>query len=147
MVRLKFVKTHEDARLPERNHKDPLTGDVGYDLFAVESVEIPPQQAAIVPVGLVLGDITPGYWFRIEARSGLGFKKGLQPHPGVIDNPYRGSLGVKLYNLSNDTQKIEKGQACAQFIVYKMIQSEVEWIDEVVPSKRGSKGFGSSDNQ
>lgn len=146
-VKLRFVKMHEDARLPERNHKNPLTGDVGYDLFAVETVEIPARGHAIVPIGLTLGYVSPGYWFKIESRSGLGFKKSLQAHPGIIDNPYRGDLGVKLYNFSNQVHKIEKGQACAQFIVYEMIESNVSWIDRVIEIERGSKGFGSSDNK
>jgi len=147
MIEISFVKTHESARLPERNHKDPLTGDAGYDLFAVDTITIPPHSSAIIPTGITLGYITPGHWFKIEGRSGFGFKKGLQPHPGIVDNAYRGDVGVKIYNFSDTHQTINKGQACAQFIVYKMIESTVDWVDVVVESERGSKGFGSSDNK
>lgn len=146
-MRIGFIKTHEDAKLPQQNNKDFKTGDVGFDLFSVEDISIPAKGSAIVSVGLKLGSITPGYWFRIEPRSGLGFKKGIQPHLGVIDNGYRGDLGVKLYNFSDQEQTIKKGQGVAQFIVYKMNTVMTEWIDEsqVQVTNRGEKGFGSSD--
>jgi len=144
-MEIKFVKTHEEAMLPEKNHDCKSTGDAGYDLFSVEDVLIEAGCSAVVSVGLKLGYITPGYWFRIEPRSGLGFKKGLQPHLGIIDNGYRGDLGVKLYNFSSDTQVIKKGQGVAQIIPYFMIPSEVSFIDEVTKADRGEKGFGSSD--
>ena len=41
MTGIKFLKTHPDAVLPERNHKDSLTGDSGYDVSAVEETVIP----------------------------------------------------------------------------------------------------------
>jgi dUTP pyrophosphatase len=144
-MELRFVKTHEDARLPQKNHPDDLLGDAGYDLFAVEDTFIEAGQSAVVPVGLKLGYVTAGYWFRIEPRSGLGFKKHLQPHLGIIDNGYRGDLGVKIYNFGDKAQEIKKGTGVAQFIVYKMIQTDVSFIDEADETERGEKGFGSSD--
>lgn len=145
MMKIKFIKTHPEAILPSKNHPDPFTGDAGFDLFSIQSTLIPPNDSIIVPVGLTLGYISPGYWFRIEGRSGLGFVKGIQPHFGIIDNGYRGDLGVKLYNLTNKDQYIEKGKGVAQMIPYKMEPCEVGFVDEVVKSERGDKGFGSSD--
>jgi dUTP pyrophosphatase len=147
MVRMSidFVKKHPDAVLPKRNHDNPSTGDVGYDVFAVEDTVIPARGSAVVEVGLQLANITPGYWFRIEARSGLGFKHSIKPHFGVIDNPYRGDLGIKLYNDSDADVKIEKGKACAQFIVYEMITAYCRFVEEPTTTDRGAKGFGSSD--
>lgn len=143
-MQIRFIKTSERAKLPKKNHGDPRFGDAGYDLFSIEDVCIQPGESAVVPVGLKVGFVTPGYWFRIEARSGLGFKKGLQPHFGIIDNGYRGDLGIKVYNLSKEEQWIKEGTGVAQLIPYFMIPSEVTWIDEAVVSERGEKGFGSS---
>ena len=145
-MEVKFKKTHENAQLPVKNHKDPLTGDAGFDLFAVEDIQIPAKGSKVVSVGLKLAGITPGFWFRIEPRSGLGFKKSLQPHLGIIDNGYRGDLGVKIYNFSDTSQVIEKGTGVAQFIVYPMIAVETSFVDQVEEGERGEKGFGSSDN-
>ena len=143
---IKFKATHDDAVLPGANNKDFGTGDSGYDLVAVESVEIPHGESKVVPVGLTLADITPGYWVRIEPRSGLGFKHSLQPHLGVIDNGYRGDLAVKMYNFhANADYIVNKGDKIAQLVMYKLLQPKCEWATEITDTARGDKGFGSSD--
>ena len=146
-VTINFVKTHPDAVLPKYNHSDPYTGDSGLDVTAVEDVIIPAKGWVTVPVGLKLGYVTPGYWFRVEGRSGMGFKKHVFPHFGIIDNPYRGDMGVKLYNFSDVNVYFFKGDKVAQLIVYPLIQANVEWADSVVETARGEKGFGSSDKK
>ena len=145
---IKFKKTHPDAVLPAANNTDPGTGDTGYDLVAVEDVIIPHCEDGVVPVGLTLADMTPGYWLKIEPRSGLGFKHSIQPHLGVIDNGYRGDLGVKLYNFNNTYDyQVKKGDKIAQLVVYKLIQPHCQWALDVTDTKRGDKGFGSSDTK
>ena len=145
-MNIKVIKTHPDAVLPTANNKETGTGDTGFDLVAVERTMILSRGSAVVPVGLTLADITPGYWIRIEPRSGLGFKHNLQPHLGIIDNPYRGDLGVKLYNFSDKDVTIEKGIACAQFVVYENIHTSVEFAEEISSTDRGEAGFGSTGN-
>lgn len=145
-IYIKFKKTHDLAVLPQANNQEYGTGDSGYDLTAVESVKIPPKDSCVVPVGLTLADISPGYWLRIEPRSGLGFKHSLQPHLGVIDNGYRGDLGVKLYNFSHEEYTVKPGDRIAQLVAYRLIQAECTWSDTITETTRGDKGFGSSDN-
>jgi dUTP pyrophosphatase len=146
-VTIKFVKTHEAAVLPKFNHNDPYVGDSGLDLTAVNDVIVPAKGWAIVPVGLKLGYITPGYWIRVEGRSGVGFKRHIFPHFGIIDNPYRGDMGIKLYNFGEMDQLFAIGDKIAQLIVYPLIQADVEWTDQIVETTRGEKGFGSSDKK
>ena len=146
-VDIKFVMTHDSAVLPKYNHDDPYTGDSGLDISAVEEITIPAKGWATVPVGLKLAYITPGYWIRVEGRSGVGFKKHIFPHFGIIDNPYRGDMGIKLYNFSAFDQTFKVGDKIAQLIVYPLIQANVSWSDEVTKTNRGDKGFGSSDTK
>ena len=144
---IKIKKTHPEAKLPAANNKEPGTGDTGFDLVSVESKVIPPMGSQVVPVGLTVADISPGYWFRIEPRSGLGFKHNIQPHLGVIDNGYRGDLGVKLYNFSTDKEyRVKPGDKIAQLVVYPLLQPIFEFTDEITDTARGDKGFGSSDD-
>jgi dUTP pyrophosphatase len=155
-MKLELIKTHENAILPSQNNTaQDGTGDTGYDLYAVEDVLIPGIQvntrtqvgdinSAVVPVGLEIGYIEPGYWLRIEGRSGLGFKNGIQPHFGIIDNQYRGGLGVKLYNLTSNDYQIKAGDKVAQIVGYKLIEMNIEFTDTKSDSTRGEKGFGSS---
>ena len=146
--------------LPTQNNTSvDGTADTGYDLYAVDFIVIPATEArqvegqnilkttvgsAVVPVGLEIAYIEPGYWLRIEGRSGLGFKKGIQPHFGIIDNQYRGDLGVKLYNLTGSPYVVEPGDKIAQLVAYKLIEMDIEETDSKEETARGEKGFGSS---
>lgn len=169
VVKIQFIKTHPDAKLPTKAHDT----DNCWDLYAVEDVVIPASSTydpsewmdydhpnyedtengalvnvgnAVVPVGLKLGYIDPEYGLAIKGRSGLGFKHGITPHFGEIDNEFRGDLGVKLYNLTDTDYTIQKGDRIAQLKVEKVYPATVEFIDEAVPSTRGENGFGSSGN-
>ncbi len=147
-ILLQFIKTHEDAVLPKRNHDDSFEhardGDSGYDLTCVEDTIIPAGERAVVPVGLKLGFISPGYWIRIESRSGHAFKRGIVAYCGVLDNGYRGDLSVLLFNMSADDFIIKKGERVAQLVIYPLISAQCGFCDEPMKSLRGEKGFGSS---
>lgn len=139
-----FVKTHPDASLPEKNHKTGIMEDTGYDVKAVEDVLVPARGATLVNVGLQLGYLTPGFWIRIESRSGLQFKHSISAFNGIIDNSYRGDMGVRLINNSDQDYFVKKGDRVAQFIVYMNITTVTGFIDTPQTTERGSNGFGSS---
>ena len=143
MMNIKFLKLDAAAILPTQAHDT----DTGYDLYSVESVSIPARGSAIVNTGLQVGYIEPGYWFHIMPRSGLGFKHGIQPHLGVVDQGYRGSLGVKLYNFSHNNYTVPAGSKIAQLIFYPLIKADMSWTTEIENTDRGENGFGSSDKQ
>ena len=148
-VNIKFVKTHDDAVLPTKAHD----GDNCFDLYAVEDTVIPCSSSwigdvtignAVVPVGITVADITKGYGFVLRPKSGLGFKAGLQPHLGEIDNGYRGDCGVKMYNFTSTPYEFKKGDKVAQIKIEKIYDTVIEWTDEVEEAQRGDAGFGSS---
>lgn len=147
LIQLKFKKVHEDAILPSRNHQYEMTGDSGYDIYSVQSVCIPAGGSRIVDTGIEVAHITPGYWFKIQGRSGLGFKYGIQPHGGIVDNGYRGNLGTKLYNLSCIDYTVNKGDKIAQLVIYPLISADISWSEQKTQTNRGQKGFGSSDTK
>ena len=122
------------------------TGDTGYDVFCVEDAFIPHNSSATVETGIELAYITPGYWFRVEPRSGLGFKSSLQPHLGIIDNPYRGNLAIKLYNFADSDYFVKSGDRICQLVFYPIIEPNVGWSEKKTESARGAKGIGSSGN-
>jgi dUTP pyrophosphatase len=143
-IKICFVKTHEDAKLPERNNKEPLVGDTGYDIYSVENVEIPAHSTKTVQIGLDIGYITPGYWVKIESRSGLYFKHGITAFAGILDTAYRGKLGASLINNTNIPYTVKKGDRIAQLVVYKLLEPETCWVETKDETARGDKGFGSS---
>lgn len=136
---LKFEKTHVDAVLPEKNYDS----DTGMDVTSIEDFIIPAHGSTVVDVGLKFAFIEPGYWVKVEGRSGLGFKHGIMPHPGIIDQGYRGDAGIKLYNLTGQDYEGRAGDRIAQFVVYTNHNVDVT-EGKVVDSERGFKGFGSS---
>lgn len=139
MPTIKFEKTHPDAILPKKNFES----DSGWDLSAVEDVVIPGLGQIVVPVGLKLAFLEPGYWIQVCSRSGLSFKSGVLAHPGVIDQNYRGDLGVLLYNHRQTAYEVKKGDRIAQLVVHFNLQLQVDW-GKVEATDRGEKGFGSS---
>ena len=141
---LKFVKTHPAAVLPVRKHDDPLTGDSGYDMTAVATTVVPARGSAIAPVGLTLADVPPGIWLRIESRSGLQFKHNIHAFGGIIDNPYRGDMGVRLINNSDVDYVVQPGDRIAQLVCYPLVTPSTEWAIDVTATDRGANGFGST---
>lgn len=139
-LKIKFIKNHPDAQLPFKKR----ASDTGYDLFAIEDVTIPAKGAHVVSTGIQVAEVYSGVWFLILPRSGMGFVHGIQPHLGVIDNPYRGDLAVKLYNFSDDDYNVYKGDRIAQIAYFPLLDLVPEWTDKVTESDRGASGFGSS---
>jgi dUTP pyrophosphatase len=151
---IKFIQSHPDAKLPTKAH----SCDNCWDLYAVEDVNIPASfgvskngvvsrvtiGSAIVDVGITLADITPGFGFVFKPRSGLGFKHGVYPHQGEIDNGYRGNLAVKMYNFTGEAYMVKKGDKICQFKVERVYETQVEFTDTIVEAARGANGFGSS---
>ena len=141
---VRFVKTSEKSKLPAFNIQDKLTGDIGADIYSIHDVCIPARNSAIIQTGLCVGYITPGYYFIISPRSGLGFKHSLQPCLGRIDNRYRGNLDVKMFNFSDVDYQVSSGDRIAQLEFHQLIQPNLVWCESVEDTQRGAKGFGSS---
>ena len=138
---LSFIKTHELAKLPTKNNNT----DSGYDVFCVETKIVPALKSAVIDVGLKFAHIPPGYWIKVESRSGLGFKHGIMAHPGIIDNGYRGDAGIKLYNLTDKDYTVAVGDRIAQLVLYPLAPNySVQFTDIPTESNRGEAGFGSS---
>jgi dUTP pyrophosphatase len=132
-----FVQMDDKAQLPCRKHD----GDAGYDIFTIDNVTIQPNSSAKLHTGIKLAYCDPDIFFRVEARSGLGFKHGIQPHPGIIDSGYRDEVMVKLYNLSDQPYEVKSGDRIAQIVFYPLIHPTISWSSEVQSSDRQG-GFG-----
>ena len=148
-VRVGFKKTHPDAQLPTKNHNS----DAGMDLYAVEdtvingwdTVKLLEENSTdtVVPVGLSLAGISSGYFLTVACRSGLGFKHGLSVHNGIIDQDYRGDLGILMRNNTNTDYHVKKGDRIAQLIILPSYTAQIIESDTEA-SERGDDGFGSS---
>ena len=119
----------------------------GMDLRAnlEQPILLKPLQRTLVKTGLFM-ELPIGYEAQVRPRSGLAFKKGITVlnSPGTIDADYRGEISVILVNLSNEEFVIEDGERVAQMIIAKHEQADWEVVVELVETKRGAGGFGST---
>lgn len=132
------VVLDEGAILPQRAHDQ----DAGYDLFAREDGHIFPNARAKFDTGVHMA-IPAGYEGHIRSRSSMMLKKGCITD-GTIDSGYTGSIGVILFNLSGKLVEIKKGDKIAQIVIEPMVAPEMDVVDKLEETERGTGGFGST---
>ncbi len=125
------------AKMPSRAH---LT-DAGMDLFAMESVNIPPCGYVKLDTGTHVA-IPKNYVGLVTSKSSL-MQQGITCR-GTIDSGYRGSIQAVLFNHSHNYVKIEKGQKVTQLVILPIITPELELVESLEETDRGDGGFGSS---
>jgi dUTP pyrophosphatase len=84
------------------------------------------------------------YYGRIAPRSSLAWKNHIDVGAGVIDEDYRGPIGVVLFNHSSEEFKITQGDRIAQLIITKIITPDVIVVEDLDDTVRGIGGFGST---
>lgn len=138
----KVKKLHKDAKLPVYAN---VSSDSGADVFAIDNYSIAPGERALVKTGIAIA-LPDDYECQVRSKSGLALKRGLivLNSPGTVDNGYRGEIGVILYNTSNETQHIEKGDKVAQLVIAPVQQSIFMTVDELNETSRGAGGYGST---
>ncbi len=141
-MELAFKRLDPDARLPERAHP----GDAGLDLRSLVDVEVKPGERALVPTGLAVA-IPEGHAGLVLPRSGLASRHGLTMAnaPGLIDAGYRGEVICAVVNLDREQAvRIARGDRIAQLVVVAIPEVTPVFVDELPPSSRGERGFGST---
>ena len=83
---------------------------------------------------------------QIRPRSGLAAKSniGVLNTPGTIDSDYRGELKVILFNHGNKDFIVNNNDRVAQMVLMPILKMELEEVDQLPESIRGSGGFGST---
>ena len=134
------VQLDEGAVMPTRAHD----ADAGLDLYTREDKVVPAHGYATFDTGVHI-ELPPNTYGKLESKSGLNVKANVVSLGGVIDEPYRGSIVVKLYNLGDTEYTFRKGEKIVQLVVVPCLYvgtKEVEKLD--MNTDRKSDGFGSS---
>lgn len=155
MMKLKIRKI--DASL--ENNAYANQGDAGIDLRASgkfvididsdkkeisqEEYELKSSERILVKTGIEV-EIPQGHFGSIRDRSGLAMKNGLHCLAGVIDETYRGEIGVVMVNMGKNPYVIKKNDRIAQMIIQPYSRAEIEFVDNLNDTDRGTGGFGSS---
>lgn len=118
-------------------------GAAGYDLYSDDNVTVPPHKRVLVKTGIAIA-LPYGTYGRIADRSGMAYKKGVTCMGGVIDEDYRGEIGVILYNTEDTELVIEKGDRIAQMVVEYVVPVNCKVVDGLPDTDRGDGAFGST---
>jgi dUTP pyrophosphatase len=133
-----------DPDLPLPGYARP--GDAGLDLLAAEDRTLQPGERAAIPTGIAIA-LPEGYAAFVLARSGRALKEGLgvANGPGLIDSGYRGEIKVIAVNLDHRSPiDIRRGEKIAQLVIEKAETAEIEVVENLPDSERGTGGFGST---
>jgi dUTP pyrophosphatase len=162
MVKVKLL--HAEAHPPTVAHAG---SDLGYDLYSIEDVVLPPGVPVKVRTGIAV-EGPPGWGFVLGDRSSMA-ARGVTYAGGRIDAGYRGEILVCLVNVNQPSYSIRilrdadggitdvalectdasvhirKGDKIAQMSPFEARTTlPVAVVEELSSSERGGKGFGST---
>jgi len=140
MVTIQIKKLSDLAKTPTRGSDFAA----GYDLYSTEDYNLKPGERKLFKTNIAIA-IPTGLYGRVAPRSGLAFKDGLDVLAGVIDEDYRGDVGVILINLGDKVKEIKVGDKIAQIIFENYTAAEFQDATELPLSVRATGGFGSTD--
>ncbi|XP_053318243.1 deoxyuridine 5'-triphosphate nucleotidohydrolase, mitochondrial [Spea bombifrons] len=136
---LRFAKLSENAFTPTRGS----VRAAGYDLYSAYDYIIPSMDKVVVKTDIQIC-VPSGCYGRVAPRSGLAAKYFIDVGAGVIDEDYRGNVGVVLFNFGKDTFEVKKGDRVAQLICEQIVYPELDEVKILDDTERGAGGFGST---
>ena len=137
-MKIKIKKLKENAKLPNYAHP----GDVGMDLYSMETVTVKPGERHFFWHGFAL-EFPIGYAALIMDKGSIS-KAGFCHLGGVYDAGYRGEYNTLLINLSDQPYTFEKGDKVAQLVITPVEIVDLEETDTLSESARGEGRFGST---
>ena len=158
MINVNVKKLSKTANLPTYGSEKAAGMDLYADILSmnvedksmtgsntIDKIYIGPGQTLKIPTGLAF-ELPEGYCSLILARSGLASRKGLRPANcvGLCDEDYRGNYIIAIHNDSNEMQVIEHGDRIAQLMFVPYVQAQLNEVNELSETDRGTGGFGST---
>ena len=114
----------------------------------VKALVLIPGGRALIPSGLTV-ELPSGFSMDVRPRSGLALKYGIElvNSPGLIDNDYRGDVGVIVKNGGFQNIQIIDGERIAQLKLSNDLEFEWETVaskEDLSTTVRADGGFNSS---
>lgn len=163
-IKIKIQAIYPDTITPKRAHPT----DSGLDLYAhhikaiyknkgggfehceecresTTYIVLKPGERALVDTG-IRATVGPGYEIQIRPRSGMALRSGITVlnTPGTVDESYRNDIAVILINHSSQEFEIDAGDRIAQMVVCPVMLFDVEIVQNLNSTERGTGGFGST---
>lgn len=120
-------------------------GSAGMDFYSADEVMIEPGELKEIRTGICL-EVPPGHELQMRSRSGLARKHRLfvLNSPGTVDSDYRGEVVILLFNLSQESYFVLRGERVAQGVLARVERAEVAVVELLSETARGTGGFGST---
>ena len=132
------IKLDPGAKMPTRAHET----DAGLDLYAADSVMIKPHCHRAIKTGVHV-QIPEGYVGLLTSKSGRMLHDGFTCR-GTIDSGYTGEIQAIVFNHTSNYLTIVAGEKVTQLVIVPIIAPELELVDELDETERGTGGFGST---
>ena len=139
MEKLSIKLLSNKATLPVKGTKD----SAGFDIFSAQTVTIPSNDQKLIRTGIIV-EFPLGTYGRLTTRSGLCYNHKIIIPTGTIDPDYTGELLVLVFNLGKDPFQVKEKMRICQLICEKASFPEVDQINDLSPTIRNEKGFGST---
>jgi dUTP pyrophosphatase len=135
------IKVGREGRMPTRVYR----GDAGYDLYSSADTVVEAHTFVDVPTDIRM-QLPLHMWAMITGRSSALRTHGLFVPMAIIDSGYRGELYTGVWNLTDETKIVGKGDRLAQLIpmtldAARIVMRNASHIDL---GDRGNSGFGST---
>lgn len=138
MLEIKIKILNPLAKMPSYAHP----GDVGLDLYSMESATIPPGGHHRFFNGFAL-EFPEGYAGIVKDKGSIS-NAGLHAMGGIFDAGFRGEYNVHLVNLSDKPYTVEVGDKVAQLVIFPVAHAKLVEAKELSDSSRGEGRFGST---
>jgi dUTP pyrophosphatase len=142
MLKVRFKKKDESSKLPVKGSLNAAC----YDVYA-HSIKVERPDKIIVGLGFMT-EIPPGFKGTLVPRSSISKTNWfLANSMGIIDADYRGEWMMVLRTTGSviyDALPFEIGERCGQIYFEKVGDIEMEEMDELSDTARGTGGFGST---
>jgi dUTP pyrophosphatase len=129
----------QDSALPTKGSEHASC----FDVYAVQQVTISPGKKQYVPTGII-ANLPPNVSIHIHPRSSQRKRDISTLGVGIIDGDYRGELGVLLFNHGDISYTVLPGDKVGQLEFQKVLDVKLFNDDKIVATKRGDKGWGST---
>ncbi len=133
----KVKKLHSNAMVPTKAYY----GDLGWDVYAIAPYTVWKGHLTLVQTGIAIQPRN-GWGFIVKDRSSRAIEQ-LFTHGGVYDNGFRGEVTIGV-TCEDPQYYISAGERIAQIVFVPIAEGGPEVVDELDPSERGEKHWGSS---
>jgi dUTP pyrophosphatase len=153
---MKFLIKCETADIKQmyENHSTYHKGDSGLDLFITNDITIGPGEMKLVELGIKC-QLQSSSWYcpwKKNYHSYMIFPRSsicktplrLANSIGLCDSGYIGELKAPLYNTSDTSFDLKKGDRYVQLVAPNLKEVSFKIVSELRDTSRGTGGFGST---